>query len=282
MTMNVRLEDELVAGMREQTAALRPSADLLDRAARANRRRTVGMGVATGAFALAAVLAVTMAQLGGTPAAPGLRTAPEMLTVAQVSERAVAALAADDLQRVTWSVTADGRYENRFVAWFDQTTGDTRLTSLYANDTPYEEVWLVLRAGTLTITDVDHEARTWCREIRPEAGTATTVGPAGGTPDELRAALRDGRYTLVGAETLDGRAVQHLRQAGDAEPDELWVDSETYRAVRRVIVENTRMQMDFEWLARTAESLAPLTVTIPPGYTERPAALRVGRTCDRP
>ncbi|MFD0594786.1 hypothetical protein ACFQZ4_22265 [Catellatospora coxensis] len=68
--MNSALEEELAAGMREHTADLRPSADLLDRAVRRNRRRTAGRAVGTGVFGLAAVVAVAMTALGGTPAAP--------------------------------------------------------------------------------------------------------------------------------------------------------------------------------------------------------------------
>ncbi|GAA1410995.1 hypothetical protein [Catellatospora coxensis] len=276
--MNSALEEELAAGMREHTADLRPSADLLDRAVRRNRRRTAGRAVGTGVFGLAAVVAVAMTALGGTPAAPtadpGLRPAPELLTVGMVSERAVAALAGDDVQHVVSTTTHQGTTEHG-EWWFDQTTGDSRITHLPApGGASTMDLWQVVRDDTLTMTQVFHDDRSFVRDERRLNGLRPS-GPAGGTPEELRAALQRGDgYTLVGPVDLDGRAVLHLRLEFEDGSDELWVDAETYRAVRRETVKHTpdgdaRNRLDFEWLSRTPDSLAPLTVTIPTGYTQR-------------
>lgn len=276
--MNSSLEEELAAGMREHTADLRPSADLLDRAARRNRRRFAGRAVGTGVFGLAAVVAVAMTALGGAPAAPsadpGPRPAPELLTVGMVSERAVTALAGDDVQHVVSTTTHQGAIEHG-EWWFDQTTGDSRITHLPApGGASTMDLWQLVRDDTLTMTQVFHDDRSFVRDERPLNGRRPS-GPAGGTPEELRAALRRGDgYTLVGPVDLDGRAVLHLRLEFEDGSDELWVDAETYRAVRRETVKHTpdgdaRNRLDFEWLSRTPDSLAPLTVTIPTGYTQR-------------
>ncbi|GAB4048788.1 hypothetical protein [Catellatospora paridis] len=276
--MNSPLEEELAAGMREHTADLRPSPDLLDRAARRNRRRTAGRAVGTGVFGLAAVVAVALTALGGTPAAPtadpGPRPAPELLTVGMVSERAVAALAGDDVQHVVQTVTYRGTTEHG-EWWFDQETGDSYITDLSApGGAATTDLWQVVRDDTLTMTQVFHHDRTFVRHDRALQGQRIP-GPAGGTPEELRAALQRGDgYTLVGPVDLDGQAVLHLRLEFEDGVDELWVDAQTYRAVRRVTVKHTpegdsRNLMDFEWRARTAESLAPLAAKIPTGYTER-------------
>ncbi|MEU8003345.1 hypothetical protein AB0B66_19485 [Catellatospora sp. NPDC049111] len=276
--MNISLEDELAAGMREHTADLRPSPDLLDRAARRNRRRTAGRAVGTGVFGLAAVVAVAMTALGGSPAAPtadpGPRSAPELLTVGMVSERAVAALAGDDVQHIVSTTTYRGTTEHG-EWWFDRTTGDSRITHLSApGGAATMDLWQLVRDDTLTMTQVFHQDRSFLRLDRALNGERP-AGPAGGTPEELRAALRRGDgYTLVGPVDLDGRAVLHLRLDFEDGSDELWVDAETYRAVRRETVKHTPdgdalNRMDFAWQPRTAESLKPLAVTIPSGYTQR-------------
>ncbi|GAA2397048.1 hypothetical protein [Catellatospora methionotrophica] len=270
-------EDELSAGMREHTADLKPSADLLDRAARRNRRRTAAMASGTGVFALAAVVAVAMTALGGTPVAPvepGPRPAPELLTVAMVQERAVAALAADDLQHVVSTVDHQGRTEHG-EWWFDQQTGDSRITELRApGGTVTMDLWQLVRDDKLTMTQVFHGDRSYVLLERPLNGQRPP-GPAGSTPGELRAALQRGDgYTLVGPADLDGQAVLHLRLTFEDGSDDLWVDAQTYRAVRRETVKHTpdgdaRNRLEFTWQPRTSESLKPLTATIPPGYTQR-------------
>lgn len=219
-----------------------------------------------------------MTALGGTPAAPPVATgtppAPELLTVSVVSERAVAALAVDDVQHVVSTTTHRGTTEHG-EWWFDQQTGDSRITYLAAaGGTVDREFWQVVRDGTVTTTEVSHGDRTWLRLERPLEGKRPG-GPAGGTPDELRKALARGDgYTLVGPADLDGRAVLHLRLVFEDGTDELWVDAETYRAVRRVTVKHTpdgdaRNRLDFDWLPRTPDTLAHLTATIPATYTER-------------
>jgi hypothetical protein len=146
-------------------------------------------------------------------------------------------------------------------------------------------MWITLASDTMTSTFVDHSQRTWysftrtLHSVSPSDGGRLT-GPAGGTPEELRAALSRGDFALVGSETLDGRAVHHLRRSHEGGADDLWVDAVTYRAVRRDIVKHSpdgdiRVRLDFEWLPRDAAALAPFTVRVPGGYRKIDLAERV-------
>ena len=202
-----------------------------------------GHGAGTGVFALAAVVAVAMAALGGTPAAPpvepGPPPAPELLTVAMVSERASR----------RWPPTTCSTSSRRSPTGGATDTasgGSTRRPATRASPTwdgprrgRDRDLWQVVRGDTLTMTDVS-PPRAGAVPGSTAASTASITRPDRRTPDELRAALgRGDGYTLVGPADLDGQAVLHLRRMFEDGTDELWVDAQTYRAVRRETVKHT-------------------------------------------
>jgi hypothetical protein len=276
--VTTRIEDELVAGMREQTAGLLPPQDLVDRATRRNRRRRAGLATAATAIGLAGVLSVSMATLGRgapeRPSAAATQSAPAMLTVAEISNLAVAALATDDIEHVTATVSQNRRsYREEF--WYDPTTRSARHHSVQPlPGDPVEDTWLIANAGHVVVTYVNRSTRTWWASERtmPDGKTASQFPY---TPDELRAALSRGdSYRLVGNEKIGDLAVLHLRdERSEGGSDDLWVDAATYRAVRRVIVKGSgeraiRVQLDFDWQPRTDKNLAPLTVAVPDGFRQ--------------
>ena len=265
------LEDQLVAGMREHTAGLTPAPDLLDRAVRGNRRRRARFAAATGALGVTAVLTVVFASTGTPPAAPAPLARP-VLTAAEVSQRAIAALATDDVEHARIVVRQqDKQYTQEF--WYDSVTGDMRhhdVVPLIGDR--LTDTWTIRRNGTATVAYVDHAARTWWTHERPD-DTGKSGSHAPYTPEELRQQLSEGTYQLVGEEQLDGQPVIHLRKSYNPGGEDLWVDAGTYRAVRRQIVKAAPIgdivaTLDFDWPPRTPESLRPLVFTPPDGYRE--------------
>jgi thiamine monophosphate kinase len=98
--MTTDLEEQLSAGMREHTAGLALSGDVLGRATRNHRRRaaTVRAGYALGVAGLAGVLAASLTLGGGRGANdPAPKAAPPSVAQAQSpSLRLAAAAAASD------------------------------------------------------------------------------------------------------------------------------------------------------------------------------------------
>lgn len=274
--MTTRLEEELVAGMRERTTSLRLSGDIVARAAR-RRRRRARLAAGSGVLGTAAALAVMLAALGGDPAAaPGAAdgdgSPPEMLTVTQVSQRAAAALAGDDVKYAVVTTSYDGRTA-RTELWQDPVTGNSRRTGVDYPGGPEGDTWVIFGPSGVTVTHVDRTTRTWWRFERPDR-SALPVDWTRGTPEELRRALLDGdhAYELVGPEKIDGQAVVHLRSTRKGGAEDLWVDASSYRPVRWVVGKpgdgkTIRRQEDIRWMPRGPESLAPLTVAVPAGFT---------------
>ena len=268
--MTIRLEDELVAGMRAHTAGLHPPPDLVERAARHNRRRRLALSLAAagGGGAVAVVVAAALAA-GPAPVAPS--APPRMLSVAQISQRAVGALAANDVEHVVATVSAGGTPKTT-EHWYDPVTGRSRSRASAPSGSARGDTWTVYSHGVATITTVDRSSRTWWRVSRPV--TADKIGPvANASPDELRVALQAGDYRLAGRETVAGVAAVHLRaeHAGGGS-DDLWVAGDSFRILRRVIVKPTggghaRVDLAFDWQPRSQAVLVRFTVVVPAGFT---------------
>lgn len=271
----ISLEDQLGAAMREHTAGFEPAPDLLDRAARGNRRRTFRFAAATGGLGAAAILAVVVAATG-TPTAPGEvpRAAPirPVLTAAEVSVKAVTALSTDDIEHAKVSLRQADKHSS-YESWYDPKTGNLRdhdLTTL-AGD-PKTDVWTIRHReqSTATVTYVDHADRIWWTMDRPDNPAKPSGQTALYSPDELRKQLREGRYQLAGEEKIKGQPVVHLRSDDGMD---LWVDADTYRVVRLQIVkqsekENVTITFDIDWQPRTPEALRPFEFTAPAGYQQ--------------
>jgi hypothetical protein len=276
--MSTRLEEELAAGMCERVTHLRPRDDLVARAAHRNHRRRARLAAGCAAVGVSAVLVVTVAGLNGgtartgpTGAAGATGATPQLLTAVQVAQRAAAALAADDIKYAVVTTTYDARTV-RTELWQDPATGNSRRSGVNYPGGPEEDSWVTFGESEVVVTQVNHTARTWTRFERPgpiDLPSDWTLD----TPEKLRQALLDGgrAYELVGPEEIDGRAVVHLRSTIKGGGEDLWVDAQSYRPVRLVVVKpgdgrNMRRQEDIQWLRRDAESLAPLTVAIPAGF----------------
>jgi hypothetical protein len=270
------LEDELVAGMRERTAGLVPAPDLIDRAVRGNRRRRARYAAATGGLGVAAVLAIVIATLGSPrpspPAGPAAQPAPKMLTVAEISARAMAALASDDVEHAKITIAQPGLQSTVGESWYDSVTGNSRNHGIQAKSGDrLEDTWTIRRDDTATVTDVNHADRTWWTLNRPDDNDKTG-SRTGYTPEELRDQLSDGEWQLVGYEQVNGRRVAHLQQIHGSVSTDLWVDADTFRMVRRQIVKAANLTVtitqDFDWLTRTPEALRPFSLAVPSGYRQ--------------
>src|SRR5215470_6297218 len=97
------LEDQLATGMREAVTGLVPTPDLIDRAARANRRRRTRLAVVASGLSVVAVVATVYAITGTPKAAPphpatSLSASPQPLSPTDIIQRAVDLLGGDMVQ----------------------------------------------------------------------------------------------------------------------------------------------------------------------------------------
>ncbi|GAA4257017.1 hypothetical protein [Dactylosporangium darangshiense] len=133
--MTTDLEEQLSAGMREHTAGLALSGDVLGRATRNHRRRaaTVRAGYALGVAGLAGVLAAGLTLGGGGGANdPAPKAAPPSVAQAQTPSLrlAAAAAASDDISyRIRLSSGAKGAQPLVYEGAFDPRTDTGYLRS---------------------------------------------------------------------------------------------------------------------------------------------------------
>jgi hypothetical protein len=272
--MRNRLEEELAAGMRERVSHLRPSDDLVARAAHRHRRRRARLAAGSAAVGVSAVLVLAVVGLNAGPAARTGPTdasgaTPQLLTAMQVSQRVAATLDGDDIKYAVVT-TAHGPTTVRTQHWQDPVTGTSRRSGVNYPGGPNEDIWVIVGESGVVVTQVNRTARTWWRFERP-GPTELPSDPT--TPEQLRQALLNSpsAYELVGHEEIDGHAVVHLRSTHKGGTEDLWVDAKAYRPVRLVIVKpgdgtTIRRQEDIQWLPRNSASLAPLTVAVPAGF----------------
>ncbi|MBV1851772.1 hypothetical protein [Catellatospora tritici] len=293
--MSTRLEEELAAGMREHTADLRPSLDLLDRATRAHWRRQTRVAAGAG-LGLVAVLAVTayaidssrsaapsgdlpVAAATGTPSlkpTPSAATTP--LTAAEVLRRARAALDRDGIEHVVTRKEQPNGAVLRSESWHDPVTGDQRGHTLQPlPGQGSKNSWIILSGGGFSVTDVFSATRTYAVASGPDPAQVPVTGTEGYIPEELRALLAsaDGYEFSGHPEVVQGRRLLMLRKMAGDSITHLWFDADTYLPVRRTLQKQADRSSlivlwQFDWLLRSAHSLTVFKVTIPPGYTEVP------------
>jgi hypothetical protein len=236
------LEDQLATGMREATTGLVPPPDLIDRAARANRRRRNRFAVVASGLSVVAVLAVVYAIAATPKAAPqqpatSPSASPQLLSPMDIAQQAIAVLNGDAVEHV------------QIVGSFSK-----------SHDQSWTEIWSDPAANN-----------TWIAEPVPHKITA----PVGDTVPWMPANLRQklgGDLRPMGTEQINGRpAVRFHLPAKDAEED-LWVDTATYQVVRlRIVLADSRSSlgdhittMDFAWFTRTPGAMPSFSFTPPP------------------
>ncbi|GAA3393051.1 hypothetical protein [Cryptosporangium minutisporangium] len=292
--MTPPLESELAAGMRDAVAGLRTERDLFGSALADHRRSTVRRRIsATGGVALVAAAVIGVAMFVSADA-----TAPDVATVlnaAAVTQRTTDALETDLIRHATKRITGWPTEGQITEQWYDPRTGDT-LTHTSGGGADVEDVrWNRNKPGVYVM--VNRTDRTWWSQDKQYDGPPIPEqhAPPPETAAQIRAALDDGRnIQVVGNEQVNGHATIHLRMVltrtdepssiiGEPRYD-LWVDEKTFLPVRSLLTiwveanpkyfpggkDETTEAHDYEWLPRTEENLAALTLTVPAGYTEEP------------
>jgi hypothetical protein len=132
--------------------------------------------------------------------------------------------------------------------------------------------------GNRTTITVDYQGSWWSKEVDTSTYPPSADPPPDMTdPDSIQSAIKNGRVELLGLETVDGQRALHLRFFAEQRGYRLdmWVDATTYLPVREddsVITsdrdgpEDPVLITTFSWLPRTAENLALLDLTPPPGF----------------
>lgn len=247
----------------------------------ARRRRRMRVATALAAPALAGLVVVALVWAGAPsadgpsrPAVPG-ESAGENVVLDRVR---LAVAAADDLVLHMKSDHGNGVL---WEAWHDTVDRHSRSTSLTLAGAPMYDHELRTGAEGTTVKVVSHGDRAWWTYVAPQErdGYRSTLGLLA---EDIRAQLADGTLEEIGPETLDGRDVLHLRWVPESKPGfltvpgDMWVDVTTYLPVRSVnrwgVNGEKATRSDYEWLPRSAATLARLTAPVPAGFVQRSAA----------
>jgi hypothetical protein len=285
--MTTDIEEQLAAGMREYAGQLRLHTSVVAAAARRHRRRKAVLRCAAGAGTLAVVAAVALAfaapsRIIATQSAQPSNTSPrpsaattQTRTVAYVTAQVLTALASDNdkIQHVTWlQVPGDIL---RGETWGDPTTHTDRGIVYHLNGTAEREFVTVVSGGQSRMTVVQYDTHTYRQQTDP-ATNGENAGRTMVNPVDIRRWMSDRSLygvTIVGTEQVDGVSTLHLRIQSENSPDieNLWVDDTSYEVVRQVrTMGGITFQADVEWLPRTPENLALLTLVPPTGFTRAP------------
>jgi hypothetical protein len=284
MLTDDQLGERLFARLTEATQDVYAAPDLAATVRRAHDRRTLTravLAVPLAAVTVAAVSLVAASNADGVHAPPSASSsAPAVLDVAYVTAMTDAALAktSDAVLRLHAERTLGKNSPYHWEQVIDQKTGQYRHDS-YAGATMVLSVACsARRGGASTLTVVDYTKRTWWSEPGPGLPIIDTLTSGYEEPENLRAALKSGKVTIVGAEPLNGRSTLHLQITNPwkgprlAIYQDLWVDPKTYLPVRlswvnvwREVSKDT-IVLDYEWLPRTPENRGELELTPPAGF----------------
>jgi hypothetical protein len=112
--------------------------------------------------------------------------------------------------------------------------------------------------------EVDYGRRTW------RAGSTRGLdGDCARTPEQIEAGLADSTVTVLGpGEPVGGQQTTVLRDKGKPVVD-LWVITDSHRAVRCRVAERGAATFDLMWLPATDANLAQLLAVIPDEFTSR-------------
>ncbi|MFI5928632.1 hypothetical protein ACIA3K_22055 [Micromonospora sp. NPDC051543] len=279
--------------LHEETYTMTAPSNLTETLHQRNRRRTRALGLAVATPVVAAV--AVGASLAFAPGGGAPKEAPEMLTVGYVAEQTANALG--QLPGYVQHETAkhqgrDGKQASLIELWADRATSRERQDNkIYYGD---------VRSYTLaldgsTAVELNHDKKKWwtyqIASLKPvDSGQIQHLPPAL-NPKDLKRAVDSGKVTLVGKERLDGRQTVHLQWLGgpdsamDAaktaeESMQIWVDAKSYQPVRVVnkLFSGTTTS-DYEWLPRTKENLAKVTVWPPADYRKLPCTPTPAKDC---
>jgi hypothetical protein len=274
-------EDELSTRLHRAMTGLRASPELAANVRRRQARRQRGfVAVLTGSVAAAVVVGSVMI-LTPPAAAPVAGTGPAVTDVAFVVEHTSATMASavgDSVlkqREVTVNNGAGRKGETRtFVYWTDATTKGRHAERLDAHNKVLFTA--VFPAGGDGIT-ADHSAKTWWPEkFGPIGQVMSTRGflePAPlPDPTELKKWQVSGKLKLVGTETLNGTETLHLQFSMIGLSKDFWVDAKTYLPAKYVADGKGAgtTTVEYSWLPRTPENLAPFEVKPPAGFTKIP------------
>jgi hypothetical protein len=294
----------LRASMTTCVADVRMPADLLDRAAARNRKRTARNRLigAAGTVAVAAGAAAVFITVPGQPAggkAP-VSSVPAVhaQTAAYVLRRAAAA------QVNSYRLISVAQDPDNGIVYTDVATQQQRTVSTLRDsaDQPYFQITDAIKNGVWTYTIIDNQHHVYAvqtgsaRDHGFGAVTISSILPLQTHSDPaaaFQAALNKGIITVAGHQNLGGRDTILIRvkplsarqraaagmpslpnSAGGTPPpaNEIWVDAATYQVVqiKAFKVTGTPATTRVSWLPATAQNLTKLTVTPPAGYTKVP------------
>jgi RNA polymerase sigma factor (sigma-70 family) len=131
--------------------------------------------------------------------------------------------------------------------------------------------------GNRESVTVDYDRRTWSTEHDTEVPPPSTV-PNVTDPQSVEAAITNGTFEVIGKDAVNGVPALHLRISTTTRGYriDLWVDRSTFLPLQQtqtVTSENPArpaVTTTYAWLPRTAENLARLVLTGPPGFTRQP------------
>lgn len=281
--------------LHEETHTMTAPSNLSETLHRRNRRRTRALGFAVATPVIAAVALGASLALAPGGGGEGPKAAPEMLTVGYVAEQTATALS--KLPSYVQHETAnhegrDGKPASMIEIWADRSTQRERQDSkIFFGD---------VRSSTQTLdgstaVELNHDKKKWWtyEAVRLEAVDSSQIQylPPSLNPADLKRAVDSGKITLVGKERLNGRQTVHLQWLGgpdsamDAaktaeESMQIWVDAKSYlpvRVVNKVLTGTTTS--DYEWLPRSKENLAKVTVSPPADYRKLPCAPTPAKDC---
>jgi hypothetical protein len=273
------------ARLREEMAELTAPPDLAATVRRRyGRQRWAVAGAALALPLVAGGLAVLLATTGGQPGLqPGGQSgagddrsangAPSILTVAYVVDRAQQALDATADSVVHTVTTVDDG--TAIDSWSDL-AGPVGVSTVRIAGQLAWATRTSVEGDRITLLSVDYRRHTWQRDTLPREAKmpAGAYGVPYGDRDVIRENLASGQLELVGTEQVAGHTAEHLRLVLPTDEQalagmDLWVDSTTYAPVQLTGHKGkVTFTVKYDWLPRTPENLARLTLAPPADFTE--------------